>query len=99
VSAARFFRARFVHFQVTAAEIFSVQTSDRTGRFRIIRHFDERKSAGPARFFVRGDMHSCDLTERLEERAKVALGRLETHVAYKEIFHTRALLEIFQTGL
>jgi hypothetical protein len=99
MSAASFFRARFVHLQVSTAEILPIESGNRAGRFRIIRHFHERKSAGPARLAIRGDVNSRNLAERLEERTKIALGRLKIHVAYEQIFHARALLEFFQTGL
>src|SRR5580704_11736342 len=40
-SAAFGLRARFVHFQIAAAEIFAVERGDRLCGFVIVRHFNE----------------------------------------------------------
>src|SRR4029077_2614968 len=85
--------ARFVHLQIAPAHLFAVETGNGLGGFGIIGHFDKSKAACPAGFAVGGDVNAGDLTERLEERAQVALGGLETHVANKQILHSLSLLK------
>jgi hypothetical protein len=80
-------RPRFIYFQIASAGFLAIQTSDRLGRFRIVRHFHESESARPARFAIHGHMHARYLTERLKQRTKIALRRLKIHVPNKKTFH------------
>jgi hypothetical protein len=88
-TARSFPRTRFVHFQLPATEIFSVQRLHGRRGFVVIRHFYETKSPRSPRFPVDGDVHSRDLPVRFEESFEVAFRGLEGHVAHEQILHTR----------
>jgi hypothetical protein len=56
-------------------------------RFRIVRHFHERKSPRPSRLTIHGHVHARHLSERLEQRPQVAFRGLKIHVSDKKTFH------------
>src|SRR5579863_9428758 len=78
---------RFVDFQVPAVDFLAVQPGNRLSRLVVVRHLDECKTPRPAGLAVHRDMDPRDLAERLEERAQLALRRLETHVTHKKILY------------
>jgi hypothetical protein len=43
-AAPRYFRTRFVHFEVASAELFSVEGRNGLGGFFVVGHFDKGKS-------------------------------------------------------
>jgi hypothetical protein len=55
--------------------------------FRIVRHFNKCESACPSGFPVHGDVHTSNLSKRLEERAQLRFRRLEIHVPDKHVLH------------
>src|ERR1035437_3518346 len=75
--------ASFVYLQIAAADFLSVETRNGLGCLGIVRHFDKSESASPSSLPVHRDMNARDLSERLEQRAQIRLGRLKTHVAGK----------------
>src|SRR5574337_365192 len=88
-------RTRFVHLQVAPADLFPVERRNCLGRLVVIGHFHKSEPAGPARLPIRGHVDARNLSERLKQRAQIALGRLETHVAHKQILHALSLLKVF----
>jgi hypothetical protein len=59
-------RTRFVHLKSAAPELFSIKASNRLGRFFIIGHFHECKTAGSASFPIHRYMDPRNLPERFE---------------------------------
>jgi hypothetical protein len=82
-----FFRARFIHFPIAPAKIFSVKPGDRLAGFFIVRHFHERESARTARFAIHHHVNARHLSEWLERCANFTLSRLKAHVTHEEILH------------
>src|SRR5882762_3896401 len=80
-------RPRFIHFQIATANFFSIQRRHGLRRFRVVRHFHERKAARAARLAVHGHVDACDLAKRREKLSQVAFRRLEVHVADKQTLH------------
>src|SRR5260221_2875352 len=58
--------ARFVHFQVTSAQLFSVQSRNRLGGFFIVGHFHKGEAASTASLSVHHQVDACHLSERFE---------------------------------
>jgi hypothetical protein len=88
------FGTSFIHLQIAPADIFSIESGDRLSSLGIVRHLDERESAGSAGFAIHGNVHARDLAEWFEKRTQIALGSLETHVAHEQILHTVLLADI-----
>jgi hypothetical protein len=66
-SAAAFrFRTRFVHIQRPTTELSTVQGCDRPLSLSLIRHFNKRESAGPARVAIRLYADPLDLAVRFK---------------------------------
>src|SRR5271155_4446058 len=86
------FRARFVHFQIAAADVLAVQGRDGLGRFGVVGPFHKAEATRAAGLAIGGDVHACELPERLKERAQIVRGGLKAHVAHKKIFHCDSLL-------
>src|SRR6267378_7716867 len=80
-------RPRFIHFQIAPANFFSVQRRHGLRRFRVVRHFDERKAARTTRLAVHGHVDACDLAKRSEKLSQIAFRGLEVHVADKQTLH------------
>jgi hypothetical protein len=85
---------RFVDFQVASAKILAIESGDSLGGFIVIWHFDETEPASASGFAVSGDVDARELAERLEKRAKIRRGRLEAHIAHKQVLHTGSLLNV-----
>jgi hypothetical protein len=81
------FRARFIHFPIAPANIFSIKSGYGLARFFVVRHFDERESARAPCLSIHHHMHARHLSEWLERRANLAFGRLKAHVTHEEILH------------
>src|SRR5882762_5651556 len=80
-------RPRFIHFQIATANFFPIQRRHGLRRFRVVRHFHERKAARAARLAVHGHVDACDLAKRREKLSQIAFRRLEVHVADKQTLH------------
>src|SRR5882672_10783593 len=80
-------RPRFIHFQIATANFFSIERWHGLRRFRVVRHFHERKAARATRLAVHGHVDACDLAKRSEELSQIAFRRLEVHVADKQTLH------------
>jgi hypothetical protein len=65
-AAAFCFRTRFVHIQRPTTELSTVQRCDRPLSLSLIRHFNKRESAGPARVAIRLDADPLDLAVRFK---------------------------------
>jgi hypothetical protein len=81
------FRASFVNFQITSADIFAVEGGDSFGCFGIVGHFDETETARASGLAIGGDVYAGELAEGLEESAEIFRGGLKAHIPDKEVFH------------
>jgi hypothetical protein len=90
-AAARFFGTSFVHFDISAAHVFSVESCNRRRRFRVIDHFDEAEAAGFSRFAIHRNVNTSELAEGFEQSFQISGGGLEAHVADKQVLHTVSL--------
>src|SRR5271155_727040 len=81
------FRAGFVNFQITSADIFAVEGGDSVGCFGIVGHFDETETARASSLAIGGDVYAGELAEGLEESAEIFRGGLKAHIPDKEVFH------------
>src|SRR6267378_3669758 len=79
--------ACFVDLQIAPANFFSVQRRHGLRRFRVVRHFHERKAARAARLPVHGHVDPCHLAERRKQLAQFAFGGLKIHVADEQTLH------------
>jgi hypothetical protein len=87
-------RPRLIDLQVSSAKILAIEGGDGFGGFIIILHFDETEAASASGFAVGGDVDASELSERLEERAKIRSRGLKAHIAYKQVLHTGSLLNV-----
>jgi hypothetical protein len=92
-TAAGFLGTRFIYFYISAAHVFAVESRDGSRRFRVVDHFDETKTAGPASLAIHGHMNASQLAEGFEQRFQISRGSLETHVADEEVLHAVSLNE------
>jgi uncharacterized protein (DUF433 family) len=76
-------RARFAHFEIPPADIFSVQACDCLRCLSVIGHFHESEASRAAGLSIHCDVNARDLPERLEQLTQIVFGRLETHIADK----------------
>jgi hypothetical protein len=83
----RGFGTGFVHFQIAPADFFPIEAGNRLGCFRIIRHLNKCESASAPCLPVHRDVNPRDLSKLLEQRTQIRFGRLETHVANKQVLH------------
>src|SRR6266478_2779450 len=68
-TAASSFGARFIHFQIAAAQFFPVEGGNGLGGFVVVGHFHEGEAAGAASLPVHDQMDARHLSERLEQLA------------------------------
>src|SRR5882724_8796386 len=80
-------RPCLVNVQCSTTNLSSVYALDCTIPFRIIGHFDERKTTGLAAVPVCDDVHTIHGTVCFEQRTDVLLGGLETEIPYEYVLH------------
>jgi len=80
-------RPRLIHFQISPAQFFAVESSHRFGRFLVVRHLHKRKPPRPPGFPVHGHVHTRHLPERREQIPQLAFRGLEIHVPDKQTLH------------
>src|SRR5260370_27475157 len=65
--ARRFFGARFIDFQVSAADLLAIQARNGLRGFVVVGHFHERKAPGAAGLPILHQVYTTHFPERLEQ--------------------------------
>jgi hypothetical protein len=76
-------RARLIHFDVSAAYLLAVESSNSFFRLVVVGHFDEGEAARTTRFSVHRDMDTAKLSEGLEQRSQIAFRCLKVQISNK----------------
>jgi hypothetical protein len=84
-SSARRLGTRLIDVHRTAVQIRAVELLNRSFRFVLVGHFDERETPGLACIAIRHDVHALYVPELRESRVQLVLGGLETEIPDKDV--------------
>jgi len=82
---------RLIDIQRAAAHVCTIQRSNRSLRFRFIRHLHKRKAPRPAGLTIGHDANAFYRAIGFEERSNRLLTNAEIEVANKDIFQVFSL--------
>jgi hypothetical protein len=84
--------ARFVHIDLTAADISTIESRNRALRLAVIRHLDEPETARTSGIAIGDEADAFHRTVRFEQSPNTRFRCAEIQIAYENILHLSLLI-------